>query len=528
MILDKYYSLSDLPGSPKRSSPLANPPILSPSRGSSSRPTPIPRSERTHRRTSLHLSSIPPVTPTSTGDAPQSGSQTAINTSPPLSRSHPLLGSFSLSLSHSRMSHAHAPHSVAPSSTSGFSLHLGALGKGRSCPPELRCPPHEIFPFSATYYDLEDGGRKSSTPWVGNIDLENHYYIKYTSDQGSHVHYHGNELPPAPPNFPGYRVAPIGQLQILIKTPDSAVKVFLVPYDLRSLAVGARMLTRERTYVVTDSSTSDINLSSPSPSSIRSDMGVREKLRYSVQLQFTCIPRPHPIAPSRSSSTTRRLRSQGEAGDIQQILEEDAAKGGKKDYYLSKHIRVIFTSTSPESDETTRTERNDEIVPPSTDIWGIGKTGNTPISSPRMSFSSPRSAPRRDDWETVRLKWHARREVEAFERDTDLFDRPDIHQIRPATPPVSLLSSQVLSPPGVSTSLPPDSIPAIRSPLPTLPGMKSLVIDTSGRVSPSQPPSIKTPPPHRYPTRQKLRRGSGSLDERELSEKLRHLKVNQH
>ncbi|EIW73530.1 hypothetical protein TREMEDRAFT_56224, partial [Tremella mesenterica DSM 1558] len=46
----------------------------------------------------------------------------------------------------------------------GFTLHIGSLGKGRSCPPDLRGPEHIKIPFSATYYDLEEKGR--GTPWV--------------------------------------------------------------------------------------------------------------------------------------------------------------------------------------------------------------------------------------------------------------------------------------------------------------------------------------------------------------------------
>lgn len=492
-----------LPASPIRSSPLANPPILSPGRYSS-RPTPIPLNQRKARRTSLHLSSIPPTTPHQDDNAQPTISPTT--TSPPLSRSHPLLGSFSLSLLHSRMSHAHTPHSVSPSPTSGFSLHLGALGKGRSCPPELRCPAHEVFPFAATYYDLEDGGRKSSTPWVGNIDVEKHFYDKYTSDNVGD----GASLPALPPDMPGFRVAPLGQLQLLIKTPDSAVKVFLVPYDLRSLSPGGRMLTRERTYVASPTP----HDTSSSPSSVVT-LGGREKLRYSIQLQFICLQRSEAIVPTRTSSTTRRLRSQG-------VSEPPTDDRQHKDYYLSRSIKVIFSSNAPESDETTRTERNDEVVESSISMDDLLKRGRISTASP-ISFT-PRS-PHRDEWEVVRRKWSARREVEAATA-IDFFARPDVDEIRPATPPVSLLSSQVLSPPTSSTSLPAESS-AATSPLAILPNIKPLIIHTSGRVSPSQPPSIKTPPPHRYPTRQKMRRGSGSLDERELSEKLRHLKLNQ-
>jgi len=444
--------------------------------------------------------------------------------SPPLSRSHPLLGSYPLSLLHSRMSHAHKPHSLSCTPNNGFSVHLGALGKGRSCPPELRCPGHEILPLAATYYDLEDGGRKSQTPWVGTVDLEQHYYGKYTTDHSDDA---ALQVSLAPPDYPGYRVAPVGQLQILVKTPKSAIKVFLVPYDLRSLAPGGRLLARERTYVQA-SAASTAASSSASPTSIKPAGGTKEKLRYSFQLQFICLPRQHAAVPSRESSTTRRPRhrdapSPGEEVTSAKRVKYSPAVLSNNDYYVSRQIKVIFTSTPPEKDEVVRTERTDEVVLPSTQAGGVLR-GRTPTSSPAHSMSylgtsSPMS--HKEDWEVVRRKWLARREVEAASLDLPL-DTIPTEQLRPSTPPVSLLSSQVISPPNTRTR---PSSPSPASPLPLLAPLALMPLK-SGRISPSlQSPSVKTPPPFRYPSRQRLRRGSGSLDERELSERLREMDV---
>lgn len=519
-LLSYRKSSAKLSASPIRSSPLSNPPIGTYSRhvSASAIPKPIPSSQRR-----LSIRSQPLGGP-STPSRPIATGQ-SMTPSPPLSRSHPLLGSYPLSLLHSRMSHAHKPHSVSPTPNNGFSIHLGALGKGKSCPPELRCPCHEILPLAATYYDLEDGGRKSQTPWVGTVDLEEHYYEKYGADNADDGVSKG---PSTPPEYPGYRVAPVGQLQILVRTPTSAVKVFLVPYDLRCLEPGGRLLARERTYVQASPSTA-ASTSTPgpsSPSSLKLAGGAKEKLRYSFQLQFICLPKQRAAVPARESSTTRRPRqrdvhpSTGEPDTSAKRMKPSATVGMSNDYYVSRQIKVIFTSTPPEKEEEVRTERTDETVLPSTEASLDIARGRTPSSSfTSTSFLGPSSPMgQREDWEVVRRKWFARREVEAASL-ASLLDLTPADQLRPSTPPVSLLSSQVLSPPSTRTR--PSSPSRTESPLPMLAPLALLPLK-SGRLSPSpQSPSIKTPPPFRYPSRQRLRRGSGSLDERELSERLR-------
>lgn len=401
--------------------------------------------------------------------------------SPPLSRSQPLLGSFSLSLLNSRMSHAHAPHSLPSTSTSGFSLHLGALGKGKSCPPELRCPPHFIVPFSATYYDLEHPGGcrqkgAAQSPWVGTVDLEKQYIDSYKSAS----HSSGAGARADPPAYPGYRVAPTGQLQILIKTPQQAVKVFLIPYDLRNISVGGRMLARERTYVT------------------GVDKG--ESLRYAFQLQFLCMTAPRQAdlstgLRSRDSSTTRRRKGTPDdplstpSSRCPTPTPHNRSSTGihhrsNKAFYVSKTIKVVFASSAPDKDESVRTERKDEIVfPSSTDAGTRGRViGFSPGSG---------SKERGDEWETIRRKWSARREMESVSTQPSY-----------TSPPLLL---PILSPVPLLPSLPSR---------PTTPTRESF-----GRTNSPQPPSVKTPTAQRY----RLRRGSGSFEERELSERLREL-----
>ena len=335
------------------------------------------------------------------------------------------------------MSHANQPHNQPFDSQQGFTLHLGALGKGKSCPPALRGPEHISVPFSATYYDLEDSGK--STPWVGNIDLESHYFQAY-----------GDPLPATPgkgkgraPEYPGYRVAPVGQLQLVIKTPTKAVKVFLVPYDLRQLPVGGRLLARERTYVSTATHSPLSSSSSPARSA--------ETLRYAVQLQFVCLP----SSPLDSRSTLP---------DAEPSLA----------YYVSKTVKVVFTSCPPESHEVVRVDRYDEIVPPSD--GPISQIGHTLGFSPASSFSP--SAHKAEEWQDIRRRW-------------DKLHRPDS--------------------PGPEDRL---AAPSTRR----LERTEGFNPATERAVSP-----VPSRPASPIFTRRKVRRGS--LEERELSDKLRGMTV---
>ena len=478
--------------SPKHPSPLSNPPVM-PYKQAQPRPIPL------YDPIQEHVISTPLRSSKST-------TISSTPSSPPLSRSHPLLGSYSLSLLHSRMSHAHAPHSITPTPTSGFSLHLGVLGKRRSCPPELRCPPRETIPFSATYYDLEDAGQARQSPWVGTVDLEQHYYDRYTAMSSG-----------PPPRYPGYRVAPVGQLQILVSSPGVPVKVFLVPYDLRKIPPGGRLLARERTYVQSRPTTAQ---SAPTAPADSPSAPVKEKLRYSFELQFHCVPVDLSHSPTRDGSTTRRT---GRAPPSKSPRLDDTDESDR-DFYLARSIRVVFTSTPPERDDVIRTERQDELVLPSEEVKDGLLRGRLsfPASPPafrRTSFGG--NSIEREDWNVVRQKWLARQEMEKellVHQNTPL---PVEH--RPSTPPVSLLSSHLMTPSSSCTSVPAEEGKA----LPPLAVAPPRAVSPAGRVSPKQSwASVKMPPVIRYPSNRGMkRRGSHSVEERELSERLRAIDV---
>lgn len=357
------FPISQLtPASPHRSSPLANPPIQAGDRrrpGSGKIAIPRKASHHAHSPSSplasqthshspsnahqhAHHSPHSPHSPRAS-IATHAAHSASPPSSSPLSRSHPLLGSYPLSLLHARMA-THKSHCA-----SQFALRVRAIATKPGCPGP-RAPTPLVIPFSATYYDLvgEDephcGPVPSHSPWVADVDLEAHFFAQYAGEAES-----SDKEKAEPPAYPGYRVPQVGQLQLLIKTPTTAVHAFVVPYDLSTLAPGARLLARERTYVSAappspspsqnqgaDTGGDEASPNSPSqtPAQGQSQPPARESLRYAVQLQFACVP--------------------------------DADADGGVAYYVGRTLKLVFTSSPPESGCAIRNERADEVVPPAT------------------------------------------------------------------------------------------------------------------------------------------------------------------
>lgn len=280
-----------------------------------------------------------------------------------------------------------------------------AIGK---CDPEIRAPKALTLPFTAQCYDL--GERQS--PWVGDVDIERHFFEKYAAAQSCPSPSPSGYSPSTdfnselPPSYPGYRVPPVGQLQLLIKTPKAAVKAFIVSYDLTAVPVGGRLLARERTYVSRPSSTS--------PNAPRA-----ESLRFAVQLQFVC---------------TRQDR--------------------KRQYHLSRSVKLVFAAGPGWDDGEQRVERHDEVVPPErrrrreSSPEAVRRRSllasspaerrrsfassfaSSPIDSPprrrsiyaqspeATSLGSPRQSLGQtiESWAAIRTEWEHRREVEQAEK----------------------------------------------------------------------------------------------------------------
>ena len=190
----------------------------------------------------------------------------------------PMVGSYEESILRGRMS-------TNPSRPLNFVAQIGVLGKG-PCPSGLRCPSHIVIPFPAVFYDYGGGVNRipsdRPSPYVGLIDIENRLETRETlwgMSQEKHLDVKNNLDPvnnvkrfsvdkdisnldhrrrekkkrrsrsPTIPPRGCYRIPPQGHLQIVIKNPNkTAVKLFIVPYDLSDMEAGQKTFIRQRSY----------------------------------------------------------------------------------------------------------------------------------------------------------------------------------------------------------------------------------------------------------------------------------------
>ncbi|KAI1921280.1 hypothetical protein LOZ12_001209 [Ophidiomyces ophidiicola] len=225
-----------------------------------------------------------------------------------------MVGSFEESILRGRMS-------MSPSRPLDFTAQIGVLGKG-DCKPGLKCPLHVTVSFPAVFYSYpaSGGGRTISddnpSPYVGYIDVENSFPKENRrSRKGSEQ----ISIPPkcscphnineeriakfqtrgkrsgrrsqSPKSPPGgcYRIPQQGQLQIVIKNPNkTAVKLFLVPYDLEGMEPGTKTFIRQRSYSV--STMSDMTVSAQENNSQAQYETTNDKpiLRYLVHFNICC------------------------------------------------------------------------------------------------------------------------------------------------------------------------------------------------------------------------------------------------
>lgn len=144
---------------------------------------------------------------------------------------------------------------------------------------------------------------------VERLDLSDAEASKSTAIT-SRSHKRRSHGPKAPPGG-SYRIPEQGQLQIIIKNQNkTAVKLFLIPYDLTGMEPGTKTFIRQRSY-----SAGPIIDNLPATSDTSSD---RPILRYLIHLHICC--------PSRGR------------------------------YYLYKSIRVVFANRVPDGKEKLRNE----------------------------------------------------------------------------------------------------------------------------------------------------------------------------
>jgi hypothetical protein len=260
-----------------------------------------------------------------------------------------MVGSYEESILRGRMS-------TTPSKPLDFVAQIGVLGLGK-CKSSLKCPPHVTIPFPAVFYSYETTvhGRTGKSedgpsPYVGQIDLENslpnpeetwdNKRKRHSTTLGhnqiddlemvdlpntnqltererrrAEKHKRRSTSPRAPPGG-SYRISEKGQLQIIIKNPNkTAVKLFLVPYDLAGMEPGTKTFIRQRIYsagpIIDTALSSSPQISTPNPLD-------RPTLRYLVHL--------HICSPSRGR------------------------------FYLYKSIRVVFANRVPDGKEKLRSE----------------------------------------------------------------------------------------------------------------------------------------------------------------------------
>lgn len=272
-------------------------------------------------------------------------------------KSHaPMVGSYEESILRGRMS-------MNPSKPLDFTAQIGVLGKG-TCKSNLKCPPHVTIPFPAVFYSYPTSGTGRSisddnpSPYVGLIDLENSLpkddsncsrrrrrhrspinqgndqmvddtppQISNDADVGR-LREKRNRRAESPKCPPGgcYRIPQQGQLQIMIKNPNkTAVKLFLVPYDLNDMEPGTKTFIRQRSYSADPIVDTPLNAQKgygtdrPEASLNRSeDPQGKPTLRYLIHLNICC--------PSKGR------------------------------FYLHSSIRVVFANRVPDSQERLRNE----------------------------------------------------------------------------------------------------------------------------------------------------------------------------
>jgi hypothetical protein len=261
-----------------------------------------------------------------------------------------MVGSYEESILRGRMS-------TTPSRPLEFTAQIGVLGLG-NCKASLRCPPHVTLPFSAVFYNYAataPGGVKvddGPSPYVGQIDLENglpnseenqrarrkmqsrYQDLKNAVSGGDNdvaaAETSEGEGGPKPSRIkrssrsvkapPGgnYRIPEKGQLQIIIKNQNkTAVKLFLVPYDLAGMEPGTKTFIRQRSYSTGPIIDPELPASAAAAASTAATAD-RPTLRYLIHLHICC--------PSKGR------------------------------YYLYKSIRVVFANRVPDGKERLRNE----------------------------------------------------------------------------------------------------------------------------------------------------------------------------
>jgi hypothetical protein len=282
--------------------------------------------------------------------------------------------------------------STAPSKPLDFTAQIGVLGRG-GCKP--KCPAHVTVPFPAVFYSYNTGTSSyqsimaEPSPYVGQIDLnqlpspaESNRHKRRRSpavplaDDG-HIS-SGPEIDPEndnigtkkrkkrrrtspPPQAPpggSYRIPEQGQLQIIIKNPNkTAVKLFLVPYDLTGMEAGTKTFIRQRCY-------------SAGPSV---DYAITSKGEGSRSVQ---------VGVEASKKPTLRY-----------LIHVNICSPSKGRFYLYQHMRVVFANRVPDNKEQLQNEI--QLPQPRFSAWKPNIESLTPSSNMGVKSNAEKAYRRR-------------------------------------------------------------------------------------------------------------------------------------
>lgn len=280
--------------------------------------------------------------------------RTSYSDTPPLHNAS-MVGSFEESILRGSMS-------TAPSKPLDFTAQIGVLGKG-NCKP--KCPAHVIVPFPAVFYSwggnvgrnpsIGPGGEPS--PYVGHIDLQSslspperrtgtgdHQARERDAVPGSGQTHDGgagmggdlgssrkgkkrrrSPTPVVAPPGGSYRIPQQGQLQIIIKNPNkTAVKLFLVPYDLTGMEPETKTFIRQRCY-----STEPVDDALGASNPVSTHLGL--------------VSRPDEIKMKKKPT-------------LRYLIHLNICSPSPGRFYLYQHIRVVFANRVPDNKEQLQNE----------------------------------------------------------------------------------------------------------------------------------------------------------------------------
>ncbi|KDN41976.1 hypothetical protein K437DRAFT_263884 [Tilletiaria anomala UBC 951] len=332
-------------------------------------------------------------------------------------------------------------------------VHVAGTKRRMKSAASLRCPKHVSMKFPAHFYNLPSarpgstdlsssasgGSGRGSTmlsdasinsPYVGNIDLEGHYMNQLIDAHLRMMGIDGDAVPKAEygtepantsdpvstqassasgherkdstrnalPAFPGYRVPPKGQIQLIIKNPNSmAVKVFLVPYDLSTMECGRRTFVRQKCYVQSPPNAAggivhQSTATSPKSSFAGTSQQGKDALRYAVHLQFCSPPADYGMS-SKKRAAYLAATLHGAGTDVSTAVAEQRAPK----IYLHRIIRVVFTARLPDKSEKLTTVTETLNCPPSPQMnrntREVSAAQDQQLSSSPQSFSDASGGP---------------------------------------------------------------------------------------------------------------------------------------